>query len=68
MFKYRRFGSELRARVFIDVPQQQLIVATHSAFLLSIFNAVFTPADGEKPELTRWFGTGEMRAVIIRFA
>ena len=51
-----------------DVPQQQLIVATHSAFLLSIFNAVFTPADGEKPELTRWFGTGEMRAVIIRFA
>ena len=38
------------------------MVAAHSAFLLAIFNAVF---EVEDEETRRWFGTGEMRTVIL---
>lgn len=56
----------LRAGRFADVlfarEETHLAVAAHSAFLLAIFNAVFACDE----EATRtWFGTGEMRTVLL---
>ena len=42
--------------------EKQIVVAAHSAFLLAIFNAVFV-CDQEDTRL--WFGTGEMRTVLL---
>ena len=39
-------------------------VASHSAFLLAIFNAVFLTDDAAA---CTWFGTGEMRSVLLTF-
>lgn len=47
-----------------DRPEQCIAVAAHSAFLLSIFTAVLK-TDAE--ETARWFGTGEMRTVMLKF-
>ena len=53
------FAAWLRAR-----PEVHVAVAAHSAWLLAMFNAVLTTADGD--EATRgWFGTGEMRTVLL---
>ncbi|KAL1507168.1 hypothetical protein AB1Y20_008019 [Prymnesium parvum] len=46
-------------------PEKQIAVASHSAFLLAIFNAVFTT---DKEQTCSWFGTGEMRTVLLSFA
>ena len=59
----------MRAAKFADFLLQRgethIAVASHSAFLLSIFNAVFVCDD----EATRtWFGTGEMRTVLLSTA
>jgi len=42
--------------------ETHMAVAAHSAFLLAIFNAVFA-CDEEATRL--WFGTGEMRTVLL---
>ena len=47
--------------------KEYLLYYYYSAILLGIFNAVLVPAEGEAPELSTWFGTGEMRSVIITF-
>jgi broad specificity phosphatase PhoE len=50
-------------RWLLDRPEQHLVVASHSAFLLATFNAALECVD----ESTRlWFGTGEMRSVLLR--
>ena len=43
-------------------PETHVAVAAHSAFLLATFNAVLD-CDGE--ETRQWFGTGEMRTVML---
>ena len=54
-----RFASWLRAR-----PETHVAVASHSAFLLALFNAVLqTEKDDEA--VRAWFGTGEMRTVLL---
>lgn len=57
-----------RAAQFIlwlrDRPEIHLAVAAHSAILLTTFNAVLE-ADSE--ETSTWFGTGEMRTVMLAF-
>ena len=42
--------------------EERIAVAAHSAFLLTIFNAVF---DVEDEAVRTWFGTGEMRTVVL---
>jgi broad specificity phosphatase PhoE len=44
-------------------PEQHVGVASHSAWLLTIFNANFQCDDS----LKGWFQTGEMRSVILEF-
>ena len=51
------FATWLRGR-----PETHIAVAAHSAFLLATFNAVFT---AETEEARGWFGTGEMRTVLL---
>mmetsp|Transcript_16791 Transcript_16791/g.20717 ORF Transcript_16791/g.20717 Transcript_16791/m.20717 type:complete len:287 (-) Transcript_16791:343-1203(-) len=57
-----------RARDFAlwlkDREEKHIAVASHSAFLLSIFNAVFIADD---INTQNWFGTGEMRTVMCTF-
>ena len=57
-----------RAALFVEWlakrPERTLAVATHSAWLLSLFNAVLLT---EREEDRSWFGTGEMRGVELRF-
>ena len=45
-------------------PERRIVVAAHSGFLLALFNAVLTVDD---PAAATWFGTGEMRAVMLTF-
>ena len=48
-----------------DTPERHIAVASHSAFLLTIFNGVFRT---ESEEARRWFGTGEMRTVLLSYS
>lgn len=43
-------------------PESRVAVAAHSAFLLALFNAAL---DCDHEELRAWFGTGEMRTVLL---
>ena len=45
-------------------PETHVAVAAHSAFLLATFNAILTT---ETEEARGWFGTGEMRTVMLTF-
>lgn len=45
-----------------DRPEEYMAMASHSAFLLTIFNAVFS---SDSSETQTWFGTGEMRTVLV---
>eukprot|EP00966_Prymnesium_polylepis_P310433 7172372-Prymnesium_polylepis.6 len=54
-----RFVQWMRSR-----PESSIAVASHSAFLLSTFNAVLAT---DSAEARQWFGTGEMRAVHLTF-
>ena len=54
------FAQWLRSR-----PETHIAVASHSAFLLTLFNAVFTTEDDE---VRGWFGTGEMRTVQLTWS
>jgi len=45
-------------------PEKRIAVAAHSAILLAIFNAVLTT---DTDEARKWFGTGEMRTVLLTF-
>ena len=47
-----------------SLPTPQIAVAAHSAILLAIFNAVLTT---DTDEARKWFGTGEMRTVLLTF-
>lgn len=53
------FAAWLRAQ-----PEAHVAVAAHSAWLLAMFNAVLTTDDGDE-ETRGWFGTGEMRTVLL---
>jgi broad specificity phosphatase PhoE len=46
-------------------PEKEIVVATHSAFLLTVFNSVLDCSDCS--ELTSWFETGEMRSTTLTF-
>ena len=46
---------------------RRVVVAAHSGMLLTAFNAVLEFDDDETAESTRWFGTGEMRTVMLSF-
>jgi len=58
-----------RAASFIEwlggLPQREIAVAAHSGFLLALFNAVLTVED---EAAATWFGTGEMRCVMLTFS
>jgi len=43
-------------------PEKEIAVAAHSAFLLSTFNGMLDCAD---EAVAHWFGTGEMRSVVL---
>ena len=45
-------------------PERVIAVAAHSGFLLALCNAAFETDD---EEITAWFGTGECRAVSLRW-
>lgn len=45
--------------------ERQLVVAAHSGFLVTLFNAVL---DIENPDDSTWFGTGEMRTMVLDFS
>eukprot|EP00927_Polykrikos_kofoidii_P066443 TRINITY_DN62041_c0_g1_i1.p1 TRINITY_DN62041_c0_g1~~TRINITY_DN62041_c0_g1_i1.p1 ORF type:complete len:278 (-),score=44.28 TRINITY_DN62041_c0_g1_i1:167-1000(-) len=45
-------------------PESEIVVATHSAFLFSLFNVVLVCED---KGLTSWFQTGEMRSIVVAF-
>ena len=45
--------------------ETHIVVAAHSAFLLSVFNAVLVT---QSEEARGWFGTGEMRTVMLIFS
>lgn len=45
--------------------EKRIVIATHSAFLNTLFNAVLECDDD--PFLRTWFSTGEMRPVILTF-
>mmetsp|Transcript_5829 Transcript_5829/g.13898 ORF Transcript_5829/g.13898 Transcript_5829/m.13898 type:complete len:277 (+) Transcript_5829:75-905(+) len=45
-------------------PETEVVVATHSAWLFTLFNTVL---ECSTPELTDWFLTGEMRSVQVVF-
>jgi broad specificity phosphatase PhoE len=47
-----------------DRPETHIAVAAHSAFLLTLFNAVLKTSTEEE---ATWFGTGEMRTVRLTF-
>jgi hypothetical protein len=49
-------------RWLLQRPESHIAVAAHSAFLLTIFNAVF---DCDSEETQRWFGTAEVRTVLL---
>ncbi|CAD7965114.1 unnamed protein product [Amoebophrya sp. A25] len=52
-----------------SLPETHIVIAAHSALLLTLFNAVLT-FDSNAPEnasATGWFGTGEMRSVLMEF-
>ena len=53
------------AEILLARDETHVAVAAHSAFLLAIFNAVFE-CDSEETRL--WFGTGEMRTVLLQAA
>ena len=55
-----RFAAWLRNR-----PETHVAVAAHSAFLLALFNAVLTT---DNDEARAWFGTGEMRTVLLSWS
>mmetsp|Transcript_75545 Transcript_75545/g.179480 ORF Transcript_75545/g.179480 Transcript_75545/m.179480 type:complete len:278 (-) Transcript_75545:116-949(-) len=46
-------------------PEKEVVVATHSAWLFTLFNTVF---ECSSPDLTDWFLTGEMRSVQVTFS
>ncbi|CAD7932658.1 unnamed protein product [Amoebophrya sp. A120] len=47
---------------------EHIVVASHSAFLLTLFNTVFQyDNDQEEERACSWFGTGEMRSVLLTF-
>ena len=50
------------AEWLLNRSEKCIAVAAHSAFLLTIFNAVF---DVEDDAVRTWFGTGEMRCVVL---
>lgn len=45
-----------------SMPYKNVAVATHSSWLLTLFNAVL---ECEDEELKKWFATGELRTVLI---
>jgi broad specificity phosphatase PhoE len=55
-----------RAREFMEWlitrPEKEVVVASHSTFLLTLFN---TALDWDDEYLGTWFGTGEMRSVHL---
>lgn len=57
----------LRASQFIDwlmeLPASSIVVATHSSWLLALMNAAMDVAD---PATRSWFGTGELRTVVLQ--
>ena len=48
----------------VDQPQDHVAIASHSAWLLTLMNAV---VETESPELKTWFQTGEMRSCQFVF-
>lgn len=44
--------------------QNEIVVATHSSFLFTLFHKVLITDD---EELLKWFNTGEIRSVVVEF-
>ena len=44
--------------------QNEIVVATHSSFLFTLFHKVLVTDD---EELLKWFNTGEIRSVVVEF-
>lgn len=44
--------------------QSEIVVATHSSFLFTLFHKVLVTDD---EELLKWFNTGEIRSVVVEF-
>lgn len=52
--------------------ETEIAVATHSTFLLALFNGVLStsllsPSSVHRSSLCSWFGTGELRTVVVEF-
>ncbi len=48
-----------------DLPQNNIAVASHSSWLLTLFNCVIECQD---ESLMKWFNTGELRSVVLSFS
>lgn len=58
----------IRAASFVNYlyarDEHEIVVTSHSSFLLALFNAVL---DTDTPETSKWFATGELRCVQLLF-
>mmetsp|Transcript_40539 Transcript_40539/g.75331 ORF Transcript_40539/g.75331 Transcript_40539/m.75331 type:complete len:90 (+) Transcript_40539:39-308(+) len=47
--------------------ESRIVIASHSAWLLTMFNSVVAvkQPQGDAAGLRTWFGTGEMRTVLV---
>mmetsp|Transcript_13121 Transcript_13121/g.47860 ORF Transcript_13121/g.47860 Transcript_13121/m.47860 type:complete len:275 (-) Transcript_13121:1033-1857(-) len=58
----------LRACRFLDwlgtLDETEIVVATHSSFLFTLFNKVLLT---DNDEIRKWFNTGELRSVVVGF-
>lgn len=57
-----QFVEWLRSR-----PESRIAVAAHSCILLAILNAVVSRCEDADSASQQWFGTGEMRTVLLTF-
>ena len=67
---HRETHSEVAQRAYqflewlVEQPQEHVVIASHSAWLLTLMNAV---VDTDAPALKAWFQTGEMRSCQFVF-
>merc|ERR1712217_946504 len=54
-------------RWLMDCPHDRIVLAGHSSWLMTLFNAVVAVEQSAEanPDLKEWFGTGEMRTVYL---
>jgi broad specificity phosphatase PhoE len=70
---YRETKPEVADRIYkflewlCEQEQQYVGVASHSAWLLTLFNGCLDCQDDDPEKLLDWFETGELRSVVLEF-